>query len=228
MSARPRTVPDQHIIAAAMRAMSRLGPTRLTLAEVAREAGLSAATLVQRFGSKRGLMQALWADALTGIEACFDMLRPAHPSPLDALIAAATEMPRHTRSPEEMANHLAFLQIDVSDPEFHPYLLEMSQRTEAGYRALLDEAIVAGEIIKTDTALLARAVGAISGGSLIGWAVFREGTAEAWVRRDLETLLGPYRPKEKAPAARARGRRATPRQRRPRARASGVGPREHT
>jgi AcrR family transcriptional regulator len=191
-----------------MRAMSRLGPIRLTLAEVAREAGLSAATLVQRFGSKRGLMQALWADALTDVEGCFDMLRPAHPSPIDALIAAATEMPRHTRSADELANHLAFLQIDVSDPEFHPYLLEMSQRTEAGYRALLDEAVAAREIIKTDTALLARAVGAISGGSLIGWAVFREGTAEAWVRRDLETLLRPYR-KTKGKREKGKGKART-------------------
>ena len=206
MSPRPRTVPDAAILGAAQRAMSRLGPTRLTLAAVAREAGLSAATLVQRFGSKRGLMLALWADALSGIEACFDMLRPAHPSPIDALVAAATEMPRHTGSPEEMANTLAFLQNDVSDTEFHPYLLEMSQRTEAGYRALLDEAVAAGEIVKTDTALLARAIGAISGGSLIGWAIFREGTAETWVRRDLETLLRPYRRTE-GTGQKAEGRR---------------------
>lgn len=72
-------------------------------------------------------------------------------------------------------------------------MLVMSQRTVAGYRALLDEAIAAGEIVPCDTAGLARAVGAIAGGSLIAWAVFRSGTAEAWVRGDLETLLAPYR-----------------------------------
>src|SRR5262245_58001158 len=134
MSPRPRTVPDADILVAAQRAMARLGPKRLTLAEVAKEAGLSAATLVQRFGSKRGLMLALWADALEGIDACFDMLRPANPSPVEALLAAATEMSRHTNSPEEMANHLAFLQIDISDPEFHKNMLVMSERIEAGYR----------------------------------------------------------------------------------------------
>jgi AcrR family transcriptional regulator len=193
MSPRPRTVPDERILGAAQRAMARLGPTRLTLAEVAREAGLSPATLVQRFGSKRGLMLALWSVVVDGVDACFDMLRQEHPSPLDALIAASTEMARLTRSPEEMANHLAFLQIDVSDPEFHPFMLEMSQRTEEGYRALLDEAVAAGEVVPCDTTRLARAVGAIAGGSLIGWAVFRQGTAEAWVRDGLETLLTPYR-----------------------------------
>ena len=56
MAPRPRTVSDEDLINATMRVMSRLGPVKLTLAEVAKEAGVTAATLVQRFGSKRGLM----------------------------------------------------------------------------------------------------------------------------------------------------------------------------
>jgi AcrR family transcriptional regulator len=193
MSPRPRTVSDARILVAARTAMARLGPVKLTLADVARDAGLSPATLVQRFGSKRGLMLALWAAALDGIDACFAMIRPAHASPLEAVIAAATELARHSSSAEELSNHLAFLQIDLSDPEFRGYMLEMSRRTEAGYVALLDEAARAGEIARDDTTRLARAVSATSAGSLISWAVFREGTAEAWVKRDLETLLAPYR-----------------------------------
>jgi AcrR family transcriptional regulator len=209
MSPRPRTVADADILFAAQRAMARLGPTRLTLAAVAKEAGLSAATLVQRFGSKRGLMLALWADALTGVDACFEMLRPAHPSPLAMVRAAATEMARHTKSPEEMANHLAFLQIDISDPEFHPYMLEMSRKLEAGYRKLIEEAIACGELVRCDSARLARAIGALSGGSLIGWAVFRDGAADAWVDADLDTLLEPYRAKP-ARTSRRRRRRVSP------------------
>jgi AcrR family transcriptional regulator len=213
MSPRPRTIPDEQILGAAHRAMSRLGPAKLTLSEVAKEAGLSPATLLQRFGSKRGLMLALWAGAVEGIDACFAMLRPAHTSPLSAIIAAATEMSRHTKSPEEMANHLAFLQIDLSDPEFHRNMLAMSRRTEDGYRALLDEAIAAGELIRCDTDRLARAINAIAGGSLIGWAVFREGAAEEWVRRDLETLLALYRSTEVRSKSKQRSRRSQRRDR---------------
>ena len=40
---------------------------------------------------------------------------------------------------------------------------------------------------------MARAINALAGGSLIAWAILREGSAEKWVRRDLETLLAPYR-----------------------------------
>jgi AcrR family transcriptional regulator len=191
---RPRILSDADILEATGRAILRVGPVKLTLADVAREVGLAPATLVQRFGSKRGLLLALAESAAASVDVCFAAVRAAHPQPLEALIAAATEMTRYVQSPDEMANHLAFLQIDLSDPDFHRLMLRSSQRIEAGYRALLDEAIIAGELTPCDTARLARAVGALSGGSLLGWAVHRRGTAEAWVRDDLATLLDRYRP----------------------------------
>jgi AcrR family transcriptional regulator len=209
MSPRPRTIDDAAILDAAGRIVSRHGPGRFTLADVAKEVGLSAATLVQRFGSKRGLMLALARSARDSVDACFDLVRASNPSPLAALLAAGTEMTRYVRSPEEMANHLAFLQTDLSDPDFYAVMLENSQRILAGYRTLLDEAVAARELVPCDTARLARAVDAMAGGSLIGWAVYRQGTAESWVRGDLTTLLEPYRPKGKRGAARSS--RYTPR-----------------
>jgi AcrR family transcriptional regulator len=198
MSPRPRAATDAAILAAAFRAVCRLGPARLTLADIAAEAGVSPATLVQRFGSKRGLLLALARSAAEGVDACFAAVRAAHPEPLAALVASATEMARWVKTPQEMANHLAFLQIDLSDADFHRLALDNSRQILAGYRAILDEAVAAGELVKCDTARLARAVGAISGGSLLGWAILREGTAEGMVREDLEALLGPYRRPAKA------------------------------
>ena len=195
MAPRPRTVSDEDLINATMRVMSRLGPVKLTLAEVAKEAGVTAATLVQRFGSKRAMMLKISSDAAGSADACFAMVRAAHPrSPLAAIYAAATAMTEHMGTPEELANSLAFLQIDISDPDFHAHTLEMSKKHVAGYRALLRDAIAAGELEPHDTLRMARAINAIAGGSLIAWAIFREGTAERWVRRDVETLLSPYRP----------------------------------
>jgi AcrR family transcriptional regulator len=201
MSPRPRTVADADILAAALRVISRLGPARLTLADVGREVGLSPATLVQRFGSKRGLLLAVARQGAGSMDECFAAVRAAHRSPLEALIAAATQMTREMKTPEELANGLAFLQIDLSDPDFHRLALESSQGVLAGYRALLDEAVAAGELLPCDTARIARAIGSLAGGSLIAWAIHRKGSAEAWVRGDLATLLDAYRP------GRATGRR---------------------
>ena len=193
MSPRPRTIDDGDILQAAAMTISRVGPSNFTLADVASAVGLSPATLVQRFGSKRGLMLALAEQGVAGVDACFAAVRAEQPAPLDALVAAATHMTRFVDTPEEMANHLAFLQIDLSDPEFYRLMLENSRRILAGYKALLDEAVRTGDLVKCDTRRLASAVGSMAGGSLIAWAVMRQGSAQQFVRKDLQTLLAPYR-----------------------------------
>jgi AcrR family transcriptional regulator len=128
MCARPRTVSDEELLEATARAVSRVGPARLTLADVAKEAGVVPATLVQRFGTKRGMLLALM-------------------------------------------------------------------------KGLLDDAVTAGELSACDTDALARVVQETLQGSLVAWAIYREGRAGEWVRRDLEFLLSRYL----APKRRSRG-----------------------
>jgi len=190
---RRKLTPDTEVIAATLRVVSRIGPARLTLAEVASEAGLSPATLVQRFGSKRGLLLAVAETGAGGVDECFAHVRAAHRSPLAALLSSFDEMTRMCKTPEALANSLAFLEIDLTDPDFHRLALEHARKSLAGYRALLDEAVAAGELVRCDTARLARALAAMAGGSMLQWAILREGEVNKWVRADLEMLLGPLR-----------------------------------
>jgi AcrR family transcriptional regulator len=193
MSPRPRTVTDEKIIEAVAKVIGRVGPAKLTLADVGKAIGLSAATLLQRYGSKRGLLLAVATSSVESVDACFEMVRAAHQSPLAAVVAAATDVTRFLDTPEEVANHLAFLQMDLSDPDFHRLMVINSRKTLDGYRRLLRDAVNAGELVECDTQRLARAITAVCGGSLISWAAFRQGTAVAWVRTDVDTVLEPYR-----------------------------------
>jgi AcrR family transcriptional regulator len=192
MCPRPRTATDEALLEATARAVARHGPARLTLAHVAAEAGLAPATLVQRFGSKRGLLLALarQGSAATGRE--YAALRERNPSPLAALYAVAECMAGMAPSPEELANHLAFLHIDLTDPDFHKLALAQSRAARAEIQSFLDDAVKARELTACDTAKLARAVQVTLGGGLIAWAIEREGTAGEWLRDDLQTLLEPY------------------------------------
>jgi AcrR family transcriptional regulator len=192
MCARPRTVSDEELLQATARAVSRFGPARLTLADVAREAGVVPATLVQRFGTKRGMLLAL---ARLGSDTERDQMaaiRAAHKSPLCALYAVAECWTGMAKSPEELANHLSFLVIDLTDADFHDHALAHARSFHAEMKALLDDAVAAGELIACDTNSLARLVQETLQGSLVAWAIFREGFADYWVRRDLDFLLSPY------------------------------------
>src|SRR5215212_6500552 len=85
MSPRPRTVEDSTILEAAVTVLGRIGPERLTLADVGEEAGLSAATLVQRFGSKRDLMLSVLKFATNGFGERFEQATRSDDSPLESI-----------------------------------------------------------------------------------------------------------------------------------------------
>jgi CHASE1-domain containing sensor protein len=78
-------------------------------------------------------------------------------------------------SPETMANQLAFLQIDLSEPEFHQLALAYTTAVREEVRRLLDAAIEAGELEATGTARLAQGVQTTYNGALITWAIYRKG-----------------------------------------------------
>ena len=195
MTPRPRKASDEDVFAAAMRVMARLGPTQITLAEIAAEAGVTAGALVQRFGSKRDVLLALmerWAGASGEM---FAALRAGRDSPLAVLYAYADCHGRMADSPASLAHHLSYLQVDLTDPDFHRHTLRQARATRAQFRRLLDEAVAAGELASgVDTAALARAVEVTISGSLMTWGLYQKGNVTAWMRHDLDALLRPYLP----------------------------------
>jgi AcrR family transcriptional regulator len=212
---RPRKVSDEAIFAAAGRLLSRRGPAQLTLADIGAETGLTAGALVQRFGSKRGLLLAFSARVAATTDEYFAQLRKVHASPLAALRAYADNFARMGESPGALAHHLAALQVDLTDPEFHRHTLLQARATQSGLEALVEAARAAGELVAgTEPRALARTLQATLSGSLMMWAFHREGSAAAWVREDLEGLFRPYvaanrrdRPSPRRPRGSKRRRR---------------------
>jgi AcrR family transcriptional regulator len=204
---RPISVSDEEIFAATARAVTKAGPARLTLADVAREVSLSPAALVKRFGSKRDLLLAFVRSAPDSAKECFVRMRAVHESPVAALIAAASSVADHVRSAEELANSLAFLQMDLSDADFRRAALANAQQIIAGYEALIRDAVRAGELVTCDARQVARTLQAVAGGSMINWAILREGRVQAFVRRDVETFINRLRQEpEVGKGRRRRGR----------------------
>lgn len=193
MSPRPRKVSDDEVFLATQRAMSRLGPGALTLAEIAAEAGVTAGALVQRFGSKRNLLLALSSRFSGGTRELFDALQKAHRSPLSALRAYGEGISHLAASPAALARNLSYLQIDLTDPDFRTHLVAQARASRVELQRLIEAAIAAGELAASvNPKQLARTVEAILGGSMMSWAYYQEGTAAHWMRDDLDAVLKPY------------------------------------
>jgi len=194
MSPRPRTVDDSTILEAAVTVLGRIGPDRLTLADVGEEAGLSAATLVQRFGSKRDLMLSVLKFATEGFDERFENAIRGNSSPLEAIFVAATERAR-LGEPIALAHMLAFYLSDLGDPDFRALAAENSRKAVEGFKRMLDEAVAEGELSESyvDTTQLAETIYSLVMGTLLTWTVTGEGDYRARVRNELDVLLRPFR-----------------------------------
>jgi AcrR family transcriptional regulator len=194
MSPRPRTTSDATILAAVMRVISQIGPTKMTLADVAEQAGHSPAGLVQRFGSKRGLLLALARHNAAEVPGRFAAARARHGSPLDALFETLGDFTAHAATPEALSHHMAFGMMDLDDAEFHRSAFEAARGMLDEIRLGLDDAVRDGELAPCDTEGLARTVQTAYNGALATWAVYRPGSLDEWLRGEIEAVMEPYLP----------------------------------
>lgn len=190
---RPQKVTDDEIFAAVSRVMQRVGPADLTLGLVATEAGVTPGLLVQRFGSKHALLVRLAASAAGTSRAYFRELRAAHHSPLATLRAYVACFADLAATPEAFARNLAYLTVDLTDPDLRAHLARQSQATRSEIETLLADAVKHGELARsTNVKRLARTIEAVIGGSMITWATYRTGKADRWMRNILDAVLEPH------------------------------------
>jgi AcrR family transcriptional regulator len=191
--ARPRKVSDDDVFAAAYRVMQRVHPSEFTLDAIARETGVTAGALVQRFGSKRELLLRLAEGAATAMPELIGQIRARHRSPLAALRDYAACMAELAPSPDAYVRNLAYLLEDLTDPGLRKQLGRQQRATRAALEEMIRDAVREGELTPAaNAASLARTIESLLGGSLLTWAFHRDGAADAWLRRDLDAVLAPY------------------------------------
>jgi AcrR family transcriptional regulator len=204
-------MPDSAILQAASKIVSQTGPDNFTLADVGQEVGLSAATLVQRFGSKRLLMLAMLEQMTSLVNGRFAAKVAEGETPLESLYAAALDRADPNHGPENAANGMAFLFMEMDDPDFQAIAVASAKLAVATYKTMLDNAIEVGELSATgiDTHDLAETIHSMTLGSLVMWAIHRDAGSKPRTKRDLDTLLRPYRQNHKVSANHTNGLKTT-------------------
>jgi AcrR family transcriptional regulator len=193
MSPRRRKAEDADVFAALVRVMQRRGPAELTLREIAREAGVTAGALVQRFGSKRAMVLAHARHAAATGDVGLTIPAPKTSSPLKVLRSVAAMYAQLADSPRAAVRNLAYLLNDLADPVLRRQLLRLSRGARAWYEELLTDAVAARELGRdTDVRMLARLIEVTLRGSILNWTLYREGAAADWLREDLDEVLRPH------------------------------------
>jgi AcrR family transcriptional regulator len=112
---RKRTIPDTDLLDAALDLVHREGPEALTFAALAGRTGLAGSTLVQRFGSKPGLLRAAlgraWDDLDARTAEADARAGEGAAGVVDLLVALTGTYEAH-----DFADQLLVLREDLRDP----------------------------------------------------------------------------------------------------------------
>lgn len=188
--ARPIETGDDALLDAADRVLMMQGPSAFTLAKAADAAGVSAATLIKRFGSKDRLFLRLSQRWVASLDPLLEKAAAGQASPLERLRVVALYNYGDLDHPETAAHQLAALAIDLQNDEMRGWLHVGWGHVQRHLARHIGQAMTSGELVGCPPPQqLARIVlGAMEGGALI-WSVHPEGSLVARLAGDLDALL---------------------------------------
>lgn len=178
---RPKSIPDDHLLDAALGIVHRSGPAALSFAPLAAEVGLAPSTIVQRFGSKAGLLQAALLRAWDHLDAETEAAVTSAPDGpggvVDLLVSLSGPYDR-----DDQADGLVVLREDLRDPV-------LRARGEGWITTLVRAVEERLDDVPGGAAGLGEAVVAAWQGTLVVWGFTRSGSLPDAVRRTVGTLL---------------------------------------
>lgn len=193
-----RPVRRQQLIDSTIAVLARKGYASLTIADVAREAGLSAGIVIFHFNSKDELLAAvlesLAAEYLQHWEASMKAAGPAAADRLKALLLS--DFDNHVYTREKLAAWLAFWGEIQGRPFYDPICAASDALRQAATEALCRDIIAEGAYA-LDPALTARGLESLGDGLWVslGGAGYKGQVNDAQARQVMAAALAAFFPK---------------------------------
>jgi AcrR family transcriptional regulator len=179
---RPKSQPDEEVLDAALAIVHSGGVDRLTFAALAGRCGLSAATLVQRFGTKPELIQRTLLHAWGKLRARTAELAAAVPKTPDGAVDLLVGLSHYDGTVEDFAEGLLVLREDLRDP----VLRGQGAAWETTLTTAIGECFVS---VPGAPAGIGFALAAHWQGALIWWAFCAQRPLDDYLRDSLRTLI---------------------------------------
>jgi AcrR family transcriptional regulator len=177
--ARPRTIPDKQVLDALLEVLMESGPDNLTFSRAASACGLSPATLVQRYGAREELVQAILLRAWDRLEAETEAADAEEaPTPEGAVNLLMRLMPPETAE-RDATNGLLLLREDIRNPILRTRGAAWGHRLAEALGRRLSEDRMQGRRLGWQMASLWQ-------GAHTWWAFTREEAPERAIRKVLE------------------------------------------
>lgn len=183
---RHKLISDAELLDAVVQLIGECGPEGFTLAQLGERVGLAPATLVQRFGSKKALIEAAIGRANARLARAVARTPVPTRDAEAALVEWLVELAAPFRTRELIASHLVFLRRDLLEPELRAKAKRHSSLVRRRVREFL-------EVLEPDSvgraAPTALALEAQWHGLVIQWAIAGHGSLETWLRSGLTVAV---------------------------------------
>ncbi|MEZ2409088.1 TetR/AcrR family transcriptional regulator [Bosea sp. RCC_152_1] len=180
--ARHKTIPDEQVLGNLFEALMESGPDSLTFTRAATACGLSPATLVQRYGNREAMVQAIFLRAWDRLDAeteAADAEEP--PTPEGAINLLIRLMPSETAE-RDATNGLRLLREDIRNPALRTRGAAWGHRLAEALGRRLSKDRTRGERLGWQMASLWQ-------GAHTWWAFTRDVPADQAIRRVLEDWI---------------------------------------
>lgn len=176
---RSKTISDRDLLDGLLVAMEKMGPDGMSFARAGQAVALSPATLVQRFGTRDAMVQAVllhgW-DQLDAATATADAAAPAGPAGAVALLMRL--MPGD-RAEHDLTDGLLLLREDFRNPVLRARGADWGERLAVALGRRLSDDPVSAERLGWQMA-------SVWQGAIIWWGFRRDGEPAATIRAMLE------------------------------------------
>ena len=179
---RRKTLSDDEILERALPVMARAGPAGFTLSDLATEIGLSPATLLQRFGSKRTLVERAFARDNERFARWIAELPGGHGVAAALAVYRAAIEVFHAEPHSELADHLLWLREDIRSPTFNA----LARARFALFRAAILKRLPATRLPREE---VSRLLDAQCHGAIVQWAIEPRGSLTDYVMKSLTAVL---------------------------------------
>lgn len=179
---RSKSQSDEQVLDAALAIVHSSGVDRLTFAALADRCGLSAATLVQRFGTKPALTQRALLRAWDKLQARTLELASSVPKTPDGAVELLVGLSHYDGAVEDFAEGLLVLREDLRDP----LLRSRGAAWEAALTTALGECFAS---VPAAPAGIGFALAAHWQGAVIWWAFGGQCPLDDYLSESLRTLI---------------------------------------
>ncbi|MDR6293673.1 AcrR family transcriptional regulator [Inquilinus ginsengisoli] len=182
---RRKTLSDEEVLAAAHRLMHESGPEALTFATLAQACGLSASTLVQRFGSKAQLVRSTLMRAWDRLDEKTAGLAATVPRTAAGAVRMLSALSRDYGGIEAYADGLLILREDLRDPALRSrgaaWKAALSDALEDCFRQVPDAPPGIGLLMASQWQ-----------GSLLWWSFDPQGDVDRYVEDSLNRFVAAF------------------------------------